>query len=128
MKTPQNNPQEFEYTYSAARQEQIRRIRDKYLPPQETTLEHLIRLDKSVARKGTVLSLLLGIGGTLLLGIGMSCTMVWQSLFALGVAVGLAGILAIAAAYPLYAHVTRKERQRLAPQILQLVRDLEQNG
>lgn len=61
--------------------------------------------------------------GALLLGLGMCCTMVWSGLFVPGVAVGLAGIAAMAAALPLYNRVTRRERQKLAPLVRELTRD-----
>ena len=96
-------------------------------------MEQLRRLDHTATRKGFVLSLVLAILGCLLLGIGMSCTMVWmESLFFPGVIIGLVGILALIAVYPLYSYVTKKQREKLAPQILKLADELshpeETNG
>ena len=67
----------FEYTYSAKQQEEIRKIRQKYLP-QEDKMEQLRKLDRGATKKGTVLSVTVGIVGCLLLGVGMCCTMVWM--------------------------------------------------
>lgn len=67
---------------------------------------------------------LLAAAGALALGVGMCCTMVWTQFFSLGVAVGLAGIAAMAAALPLYRRITRRDREKLAPQILQLTEEL----
>lgn len=115
----------FEYTYSARQQEEIRAIRNKYLPKQEDKMEQLRRLDKSATKKGTLVSVTVGIVGCLLLGVGMCCTMVWMaSLFVPWIVIGLAGIALVAAAYPLYTHITKKEREKLAPQILQLTEEL----
>ena len=51
-------------------------------------MEQLRRLDKSTNRKGTAVSIAVGVIGCLLLGIGMSCTMVWmEQLFILGIVV-----------------------------------------
>ena len=53
--------------------------------------------------------------------------MVWiESLFVPGIILGLLGIALAAAAHPIYVSVTKKERQRLAPQILQLTQELSQ--
>ena len=41
-----------------------------------------------------------------------------------GIVIGLIGIVGVAAAYPLYNRITRKERERLAPQILKLTEEL----
>ena len=116
----------FTYTYSAKQQEEIRNIRKKYLPREEDKMEQLRRLDRDTTRKGTVLSVLVGVIGCLLLGVGMCCTMVWVKFFIPGVVIGLIGIAAVAAAYPLYTRVTKKERERLAPQILKLTEELSE--
>ena len=79
----------FEYTYSAKQQEEIRKIRQKYLP-KEDKMEQLRKLDRGATKKGTVLSVTVGIVGCLLLGVGMCCTMVWMDrLFVPGVILGL---------------------------------------
>ena len=119
----QETNETFTYTYSAQQQEELRRLRDRYLPPAETTLDQLRRLERGVTRKGTLVSVAAGTAGALLLGLGMCCTMVWSGLFVPGVAVGLAGIAAMAAALPLYNRVTRRERQKLAPLVRELTRD-----
>ena len=116
----------FTYTYSAKQQEEIRNIRKKYLPREEDKMEQLRRLDRDTTRKVTVLSVLVGVIGCLLLGVGMCCTMVWMKFFIPGVVIGLIGIAAVAAAYPLYTRVTKKERERLAPQILKLTEELSE--
>lgn len=116
----------FEFTYSAPEQEEIRRIREKYLPKQESKLDQLRRLDESVTRKGTVVSLIVGIIGTLIMGAGMSMCMVWTDiLLTPGIAVGLVGMVGVALAFPLYQRITARERERIAPEILRLSEELE---
>ena len=120
----------FHYTYSARQQEEIRNIRKKYLPqePKEDKMEQLRRLDRSAAKKGTRVSLIVGIAGCLLLGVGMCCTMVWTDrLFIPGIIIGIVGIIAVTISYPLYTHITRKERERIAPQILKLTEELSRS-
>ena len=120
-----DNKETFSYTYSAKQQEEIKRIRDKYIPKEADKMEQLRRLDESVTRKGTAASLAVGVTGALLLGLGMSCCMVWtDTLFVIGLIVGVIGMAAAAAAYPLYGLVTRKERERIAPEILRLTDEL----
>ena len=115
----------FTYAYSAARQEEIDRIREKYLPKSESKMDQLRRLDGGTTRKGTVASITMGVVGCLLLGVGMACTMVWDGgWFIPGVIVGVLGIALVAAAYPVYRRVTERERARVAPLILQLADEL----
>lgn len=119
-----DNKQGFSYTYSAKQQEEIKNIRKKYLSPEEDKMEQLRRLDKSVTQKASVVSLVLGIVGTLLLGVGMSCTLVWQEWFILGIAVGVVGIAVLSLAYPVYNRIIKKERQKIAPEIMRLTDEL----
>ena len=117
--------QSFEYTYSAERQQEIEAIRKKYLPKEEDKMEQLRRLDRSAAAKGTRTSIILGTVSCLLLGVGMCCCIVWQgALFVPGILIGTAGIAGCALAYPVYARITEKERQRIAPDILRLTEEL----
>ena len=92
--TDTNNSKEFEFTYSTSQQEKIERIRKKYLPKQESKMEQLIKLDKQAEKPGQIISITIGVLGCLLLGIGMSCTMVGNveiGVFAIGIAVGVIG-------------------------------------
>ncbi|MBP3705084.1 MAG: hypothetical protein J6I98_06080 [Clostridia bacterium] len=115
----------FTFTYSAKEQEEIKNIRKKYAAPEENKMELLRRLDAGVTKKGTTAALIVGVLGTLLLGIGMCCCMVWQGAWFLpGVIIGVIGIAVLSAAYPLYNHVTRKERKKIAPEILRLTDEL----
>lgn len=121
----ENQKDTFTYTYSATQQEEIRNIRKKYLPKQEDKMEQLRRLDRSATKKGTAISILVGVIGCLLLGVGMCCTMVWMGgWFIPGVILGVVGIAGVAVAYPLYIRITKKEREKLAPQILKLTEEL----
>lgn len=124
------NKEIFQYTYSAKEQEELRRIRSKYMPKEETKMEQLRRLDASVSQKATMLSLLVGLAGTLVLGLGMSLAMTelgtrfGKMAMAAGCIVGVIGIGLIAIAYPLYNRVLKKERERIAPEILRLTDEL----
>ena len=119
------NNEAFEYTYSPAQQAEIKEIREKYLPKEEDKMEQLRKLDKSATAKGTKLSVLVGTVSSLIMGTGMSCCMVWaDSFLILGIIIGIIGMLGVAAAYPLYLHITKKERERIAPEILRLSEEL----
>ena len=118
------NKEIFSYTYSAKQQEEIKKIRDKYLPKEADKMEQLRRLDKRVTEKGTTISLILGIVGTLVMGTGMSMCMVWTELFIPGIIVGVIGIAAVSLAYPLYSYITKREREKIAPEIIRLTDEL----
>ncbi|MDE5588355.1 MAG: hypothetical protein K2J60_04325, partial [Acetatifactor sp.] len=96
----------FSYTYSASQQAEIKSIREKYMPPteEEDKMERLRRLDHSVTKAGTTVAVIVGIISTLIFGVGMCCTMVWEGLMLPGIIIGVVGIMGIASAYPLYTH------------------------
>lgn len=115
----------FRYTYSAKEQEELRKIRQKYLPKEADKMEQLRQLDQSVTRKATMTAIVIGIVGTLILGVGMRCCMVWaEKWFFPGIFVGLIGIAILSAAYPLYSRIVKKERERIAPEIIRLTDEL----
>lgn len=115
----------FHYTYSAGQQEEVKHIREKYVPKEIDKMEQLRRLDASTTKKGTIIALSMGIAGSLILGIGMCCCMVWGGpLFIPGVVIGLLGIALVVSAYPIYVRVTKKQREKIAPEIIRLTDDL----
>lgn len=119
----------FNYTYSAQRQAEVDAIRRKYLPKGEDGMERLRRLDRGATRRGATAAVIVGVAGCLLLGLGMCCTIQWGGVwFVPGVIVGALGIAVMAVAYPLCRRVTAREREWIAPQVLQLADELSESG
>ena len=119
------NNNSFNYTYSAREQEEIKKIRSKYVAPVEDKMEQLRKLDASVTSKATTIGLIIGILGTLIFGTGMCCCLVWQGIwFIPGIVVGLVGMAVVAVAYPVYNRVIKREREKIAPEIIRLTDEL----
>ena len=120
----------FEYTYSARRQQEVEQIRSAYLPQEEDKLVRLRRLHAIPTKKAQAAALSLGIPGTLLLGTGMSLCMtdlgagLGSFAMLLGIVLGLTGIAGAAMAYPVYSRILKREREKIAPEILQLSEEL----
>lgn len=117
----------FEFTYSAKQQEEVERIRSKYIPKEENKMEKLIRLDKQAERPGTIASIAVGIIGCLILGAGMCCTLVWNSnmaIFIAGIVIGIIGMIVAGVAYPIYTKITKIERAKIAEQVIALSNEL----
>ena len=49
---------------------------------------------------------------------------VGDTLFTVGIVVGIIGLIGVGISYPLYVCITKKERERLAPEILRLTDEL----
>ena len=125
----------FRYTYSAREQEEIQNIRKKYeaATEKEDKMAQLRRLDASVTSRATTAALVVGIAGALIMGLGMSLTMsglseilgIHQDIgMLLGIMIGVAGIVPVCLAYPLYNRTLKKEREKIAPEILRLSDEL----
>ena len=80
-----------------------------------------------------MISIVLGTVGALLMGSGMSLIMtdlgvifgITGILFMIGgIMMGLPGIILVAVAYPIYNKVLKKEREKIAPEILRLTEEL----
>ena len=125
-------PKSFEYTYSAEQRSEVEAIRKKYLPKEEDKMEQLRRLHDSATKKAQAASVPRGVIGALVLGTGMSLCMtrlgevLGHFAMLLGIVVGLAGLVLTALAYPLYNRTLKKERERIAPEILRLSEELLQ--
>ena len=122
----------FKMTYSAQQQEEIQSIRQKYVPKEESKMEKLRALDARVTQKATMASILVGVIGAMILGCGMSLIMsdfgnvLGDAAFPVGILAGGLGIVLVALAYPVYHRTLKKEREKIAPQILQLTDELMQ--
>ena len=127
------NKESFNYTYSAKEQEEIKAIRKKYVTPEETEdkMAQLRRLDAGVYSKATTVSLIVGVIGALIMGIGMSLILTDIGVMLgtvlsiiIGVSLGIVGIILVCLAYPIYNHTLTKEREKIAPEIIRLTDEL----
>ena len=128
-----NTESSFKYTYSAKKQDEIKRIRQKYQSQEEDSMTRLRKLDASVTSKATVIALVLGIVGVLIFGMGMSLIMTDLAVLLgmtgmtniiVGTITGVLGVILAALAYPVYSKVLKREREKIAPEILRLTDEL----
>ena len=123
-----NQDTTFIYRYSAKENKEVQEIRRKYLPREESKLEELKRLDEMVQNSGTMESLCAGIGGALVFGLGLCLAMqVIGSgvlMTALGVLLGIVGMVSMIVAYPIYRKVFTNAKTKYAPRILELTAEL----
>ncbi|MBQ8381283.1 MAG: hypothetical protein IJY18_05250 [Clostridia bacterium] len=119
----------FSYTYSAKEQEELKRIREKYAPKEEDGMARLRRLDREVTKKAETVALIIGIIGVLVMGFGMSLVMsplagslgIGETVaLIVGISLGLIGAALAALAYPLYNLVLKREREKIAPEIIRI--------
>ena len=118
----ENKKEAVNITYSAEEQKEMDSIRAKYQPgekKQPTNLDKLKKLDAKVESVAMVSALSWGMISTLILGVGMTCVLVWNQPV-IGVIVGVLGLAGALYAWPLYQKVLAKQREKAAPEILRL--------
>ena len=125
-----NQENTFQYTYSAQEQLEVEQIRKKYLPQEESKLDRLRKLDRSAYQKAQAWAIAIGIIGALILGTGMSLFMtklgasLGELSMLIGIPVGIVGMVLVALAYPVYNRVLKKQREKIAPEVLRLTEEL----
>lgn len=129
----QNEKEEFHFTYSAKEQEELEKIREKYQPREEDKMTKLRKLDASVTKKASAVSIAVGSLGALIMGTGMSLFMtdLGEMLGAqgmtgmiIGIGIGIVGMILIGLACPLYYSMVKRERKKIAPEILRITEEL----
>ena len=124
------NKEEFSFTYSAQQQKEIEAIRKKYLPKEADKMQQLRKLHAVPTQKAQAWSIAIGVIGVLIMGTGMSLAMtdigaaLGSLSMVIGIIVGIVGMVLVALAYPLYNRVLRKQREKIAPEILRLSDEL----
>ncbi len=135
MENKNNEQCGFSYTYSAKKQAELKRIREKYTayPEEEDKMAKLRRLDASVSGTAQAIALVFGVIGALILGFGMSLCMTElreilginkNAAMIVGISVGIVGGILASFAYPVYNAVVKYKRKKLAPEILRLTDEL----
>ncbi|MBE7039038.1 MAG: dihydropteridine reductase [Ruminococcaceae bacterium] len=111
----------------------IQKIRSQYTEKEDSRLKELKRLDSKVKRPPLVFAYIFGIIGAIIMGGGMSLSMsdfskvlgILENIaFALGIIIGIVGIVLVSLAYPLYNRILKKEREKRAPEIIRLTDEL----
>ncbi len=119
---------QFNFRYTAPSQEErkeIDSIRRQYAPQEktETKLERLRRLDGLVKNTAVIWSLVLGILGSLLFGLGLTMVLEWNILI-WGIIVMVIGCVPMAIAYPVYRSVLNKGKAKYGEEIIRLSEEL----
>ena len=119
---------QFNFKYTAPSQEErkeIDSIRRQYAPQEktETKLERLRRLDGLVKNTAIIWSLVLGVVGTLVFGLGLTMILEWN-IWLWGILLMAVGGVPMVIAYPVYKGVLRQYKNRYGEEILRLSEEL----
>ena len=124
MSTMNKNDQEF----------LVQKIRTQYTEKENTKLDKLTQLDRKVKKPANIFGYVFGSISALIMGSGMSLVMTdlaenfgefikAYNMF-IGIVLGVAGIVLAGIAHPIYNRLVKKEREKIAPQIISLTDEL----
>ncbi len=122
-----NENQTFSYKYSSSEQTEIENIVKKYRPSDNRSekINQIRKLDKRVTNFATVISMIIGLAGVLLFGLGLSCILVLgNKFFALGIIAGVVGISLMGINPLLNGIILEKRRAAIAHQIIELSNEI----
>ncbi len=119
---------QFNFKYTAPTEEErkeIDSIRRQYAPQEhvESKIERLRRLDSLVKNAAIIWSLVLGVVGTLVLGLGLTMILEWN-IWLWGIALMVIGSVPMAIAYPVYTLTLNKGKAKYGDEILRLSEEL----
>ena len=99
----------------------IQKISSSYETKKITKLDELKALDKKVKRPATIFAYLYGSISSLVLGAGMCLAMkVIGNSMALGIGIGLAGIVLVLTTYPIFKAILKARKNKFSKQIFEL--------
>ena len=119
---------QFNFKYTAPSQEErkeIDSIRRQYVPQEktETKIERLRRLDGLVKNTAIIWSLVLGVLGCLIFGLGLTMILEWNILL-WGIILMVVGSVPMAVAFPIYNKLLKKGKEKYGDEILRLSEEL----
>ncbi len=125
----EDNKNTFEYTYSALTEQEKKKvafIKRRYETVDKSSqgaFEKMKALDKKVHNTATLWSLVFGVVGCLIFGLGLSMVLEWDILD-YGIIIMAVGIIPIAVAYPLYNYLIKRGKKKYGAQIIELAEEL----
>ena len=119
---------QFNFRYTAPTEKErkeIDSIRRQYSPQEqtETKLERLRRLDSLVKNTAVVWSLIFGVIGCLVFGLGLTMILEWNILL-WGIILMVIGSVPMAVAFPIYNKLLKKGKAKYGDEILRLSEEL----
>lgn len=119
---------DFEFKYSApttSERREIESIRNSYMPKTKQTskLDTLRNLDSKVKNAPIIVSLCVGVLGTLIFGLGMTLFLEWQQIV-WGIVVGIIGLVPVGLAYPIFSYISKKLKNKYGEEIIKLSNEL----
>jgi len=116
------------YRYTADEQREIDALRRRYTSDNpDDQLSAMRRIDYDVTRRATAMAICFGLGGTLVMGTGLAMVLSFNLMIP-GIIFGCCGIAVMAAMPAAYERLLKRERKKVASQIVELLEKAESSS
>lgn len=104
-------------------------LANEYAPKDTSKVVALRKLDARAKLPATIFTYTFGIAFALVMGVGMCLSMNvigsdTIAMFALGIVLGVIGIIGVSVNYPIYRKLLQKGKQKYAYEIMQLAKEI----
>ncbi len=116
----------MEYTdssYTQEDREEVKKILQQYNPPKDSLIDQIKVLDEKAKRQGLIVSIVIGVVGSLTLGSGM-CLVLLTDILPWGIITGVIGMLIMGLAFPVYLSFLKKGKAKYGEEIRKLSEEL----
>ena len=122
------NENRVTYHYTADEQREIDALRCRYTSDNpDDQLSAMRRIDQDVTRHATAMAVGFGLAGTLVMGLGLAMVLSFNLMIP-GIILGCSGIAVMAAMPAAYERILKRERKKVAPKIVELLKKAEQSS
>ncbi len=118
------------YTYSLNSEQMntVKHLKEKYNTKsvKQMRYEEILRYEEKTKRIPFKVAVTFGTIGLLILGFSLVCVTTWTHLFAIGVVIGVIGIIMMLLTHKLYFRLSKSLETKHSPKILQLIKEYEE--
>ena len=105
------------FTYSAKEAEEAKKIRKSFVTGELSDIDRLRDIEKQANKNAIIPAITLGVLSALVFGTGLSLVLLSIGLFALGVVIGVIGIIGMSSSYLLYTRRLKTERAKYEDEV-----------
>lgn len=108
-------------------------IANEYAPKNTSKIQALKKLDRKAKNPANIFSYTFGVIMSLLMGFGMTLSMGVlgsgsTAMFLLGIIIGIIGVAGVGLNYPIYKKLLEKGKSKYAFEIMQLAKEITENA
>ncbi|MCQ2983201.1 MAG: hypothetical protein MJ178_10650 [Treponemataceae bacterium] len=115
----------FSYNYSADRNEELRKIREKYAvktDDEQSAVQRIRAMDRKIELPGKIIGIVFGLTSTLIFGSGLALCIQTNGLpFVMGIFLGILGLVGMGSAPAVAKKIFEQQKAKHGAEIIRLI-------